>query len=153
MKKLPADCQAARGVLLDLALTGVGQRALPHQVEEHLRRCDRCTKYYEGLRTAPELFPTTTLYTPGLRRRTLAAIDERRGRPAWLTPLLFPASAASVMASIIAPVWLLGVLLQPLLNSPWQAFGLAFVICSSTGLAAFGAGLAVWNQLREVHHG
>jgi len=161
------DCRTIRGSLLDLALTRGEEQTLSGPVKEHLRRCPGCAKYLEGLRAAPGPFPQGPLYTPALRRRTLAAVrDATPAGPCWLAPLLVPASALSVALSVVAPVWVLTLLLRPLLGSDWLSLGFALAVTFSTGLAVAGLGLALLTQRRtagptpapsgalflEVHH-
>ena len=141
------DCRTVRDSLIDQALAGAGEGSPPGEVKEHLRRCPGCAKYLEGLRAASGLFRPEPLYTPALRRRTLVAVGHATpARPCWLAPLLVPASALSVAMSVVAPVWLLTLLLRPLLGSDWLSLGFAFALTSSTGLAVAGLGLALLAQ-------
>jgi len=145
------DCRVVRDSLLDQALAGVGEGSPPGAVKEHLRHCPGCAKYLEGLRAASGLSRPEPLYTPALRRRTLAAVAKAGAiRPLWLAPLLLPASALSVAVSVVAPVWLLTFLLRPLLGSEWLSLGFAFALTSSTGLAVAGLGLALLTWRRTA---
>jgi hypothetical protein len=119
-------------------------------MEEHLRICPGCSRYRNGLRAVSRLQPSDTLYSPDLRRRTLAAAERRLDRPSWLAPLLLPASTAALAASILVPVWLLTALLRPVLGSEWVTWGFALVLSSSAGLAAAGLGLVVLIRQREA---
>jgi hypothetical protein len=137
----PAECRSIRDRLLALALNSGDEDSLEGTVREHIRTCPGCTKYREGLKVMPELLRATPLYTPALRRRTLAAVEPTR--PSWLAPLLLPASTASLGMTVFVPIWLLTTLLRPVFGSGWFSLGLAFVLSSSAGLAAVGLGLAV----------
>ena len=144
-----ADCRTIREGLLDLALARGDERSLPDAAKEHLRRCPGCAKYLEGLRAAPGLFPREPLYTPALRRRTLAAVaDATAARPCRLATLLVPASALSVAMSVVAPVWILTLVLRSFLGSDWLSLGFAFLLTSSAGLASGGLTLALLARQR-----
>ena len=142
----PAECRPVRDRLLERMLAGNGTELPPGAEAEHLGTCPGCRRYLEGLGMARHPASGAPLYTPGLRRRTLAAVaDSRRRAPAWLAPLLVPASAASVALSIVAPVWLLDHLLRPWFASSWPSLGLALLICGSAALVTWGSALALWK--------
>lgn len=144
-----AECRSVRNRLLDLALAPQGREPLPPFVQEHLRTCPGCARYGKGLRSASRALPPEPLYTPALRRRTLAAVERRLERPSWLAPLLFPASTAGLAVSMIVPVCLLSSLLRPIFGTEWMSLGFAIFLSGSAGLAATGLGFVLLIQRRK----
>jgi hypothetical protein len=157
MQKPSAECRDVRNRLLDLALASrqraggaTGSREpLPPEAEDHLMTCPACRRYREGLSAASWGGSTEPLYTPALRRRTLAAAERELERPAWLAPLLVPASLAAIATSLLAPIWLLAALLRPVLGSEGAALGLSLAFSLSAGLAAILFGLVVLERCRR----
>ena len=142
-------CREVRVRLVDRALEGPAGGDPPPLDAEHLRACGACGRYAAGLRAAAAARASGPLYTPALRRRTLAALAAAGERdPRALAPLLLPAAAASLAASFAVPVWITSRLLSPLLPSAWMSLGLAVVVCTSSGLAAVGPGLLALLRLR-----
>jgi hypothetical protein len=150
MKIRSAECRSVRNRLLDLALAAPLRDGLPPDPEEHFRSCPACSIYRDGLRAIFAPPAVSTLYTPELRGRTLAAARRGLDRPSWLAPLLLPVSAISLAASLLAPIWLLTALLDPFLGSPWVSWGFSLLLTSSAGLTAAGLGLALLIRQREA---
>lgn len=143
------DCRAVRDSLLDRGLAGGDGPGLTGSAGEHLRRCPGCARYLEGLRAASGRSRPEPLYTPALRRRTLAAVARTDAvRPCWLAPLLVPASALSVAVSVVVPVWILTLVLRSFLGSDWLSLGFAFLLTSSACLASGGLTVALLARQR-----
>jgi hypothetical protein len=86
---------------------------------------------------APALFPTGGLYTPELRRRTLAATaaaSERTNAPRLL--LFAGLSVTSLAVSLVLPVWLLSQLLGAVCPTSVCALAGASVIFLLAGVAS-----------------
>lgn len=113
-----------------------GDVGLPEELRLHVNTCRACRTLVAAVRQVSTQ-PAGSLYTPALRRRTLAAV--RRGTPrtvvglAWL---LFPPAGLGALAITVAPAWVLARMLQALPVSPALAWATAAVVVLSTNLAA-----------------
>jgi predicted anti-sigma-YlaC factor YlaD len=152
MRISPDECRLVRNRMLEFTIACTRRQGFHREVEEHLRKCPGCRSYSEGIGAAFGRPSPGPLVTPALRRRTLAAVDRERGRPTWLAPLLLPASLAGMLTSVLAPVWLLSVLLRPLCPSEWVSLGLSLFLSTSAGLGAVGLGLGVLARRRRAGH-
>jgi hypothetical protein len=143
------DCRPVREALVDLVVEGRPVSDLPPPSAAHLRSCEACERFERGLEPAPSLFGAEPLYTEALRRRTLAAVAAAgdNGVPSLL-PLLVPAAAVSLAASLVGPIWLGTRLVEPLVASRWLALGIAVAVSTSFGLAAAGTALVAMLELR-----
>lgn len=153
MKELSPQCRAAREALLEEQITGSDKERLSTSARSHFEVCSACSRFYEAVVSAVHPAPPDRLYTPALRQRTLAGVEEaRHAPPRWLAPLLVPAAAVSLVLSIAAPVWILSGLFEPFLGSGWTSAGIALAISTSTGLvtASLGLGLLTHLKSREI---
>lgn len=134
------DCPAFQTELKEQVLAGVPDDSIPAALRAHLDSCSACRRYAEALRLAPALFPAAGLYTPGLRRRTLAATAARQ-EPlgAGRLLLLLGASVSGFVASVVLPVWLLSRMLGLVCPTDLCALSGAAVVFLLLGIAAGGA--------------
>lgn len=131
----PRGCEELRR---DLAWRGRDAVAdLPEELRDHVDGCQPCRLLVAAVSQVASQ-PGEPLYTPALRRRTLAAVREAGTGPAVLGWLFLPPAGLGALAGTVAPVWILAGLLQALPVSPALAWTLAALAVLSTSLAASG---------------
>jgi len=139
MSKVHHACSRFRRAALESFLDGSGAGA------GHAAGCPACTAWLERVRSAPPLPASGRLYTPGLRRRTLAAAAERtteeRSRLLWW---LTPAASAGVLLGVVVPTLLGARLLGLVIDSSAASLGLAAAIAASFGLASSAVPVALF---------
>jgi len=130
-------------------------------LEEHLQRCAACRRYADGLRRAPELIRREPLYSPALRRRTLAAVAEprRSGQGKLVLTVVLLAVVVPLLA-FAAPTWLVSLLLSRIVASTIRALALSFLVAHAAGTiivtlstAALLRRYRLNHSLQEVLHG
>jgi hypothetical protein len=144
-------CAAARDVLIEVALHGRTDTIMAPAAKEHIDRCAACRSYARGLSVIRPAFAAgPPLYTPTLRRRTLAAVAGAGARTpiGTLLAALVPAAAAGIVVSFVLPVWLSGRLLAALLPTGRLPALAALLVCTLGGLLAAASGVAAFIALR-----
>lgn len=104
-------------------------------VRAHLEACPRCARLREVLGDAGD-GSRHRLYTPELRRRTLAAVRGAASAPApGIAWLLLPPAAAGALLVTVVELWLVATVLQ----SFWVAPALAWAIAGAVALVGSSA--------------
>jgi predicted anti-sigma-YlaC factor YlaD len=138
-----SDCRKVRADMLASQLGEKTNLAAP-TIEGHLRECQACRRYRDGLALA-ELVPTPgRLYSAELRWRALAAVRRREDvRHPRFVPSLIVATAVIATAAGLLPVLVVERLLRVLLGSPTWSLAGSLLMCSSVGAAAVAVAAAL----------
>ncbi|MCP4657528.1 MAG: hypothetical protein GY856_19150 [bacterium] len=154
------DCRRIERRLRERALSESPDSPVEH-LDEHLERCDACRRYASGLRRTPELFHRDSLYSPALRRRTLAAVAEPRRSREWkLVVLLVPLAVLTPLVAFAAPTWLVSLALSRVVASTILSLVLSFLVVHAAGAFLVTLSTATLlrryrpnHSLQEVFHG
>lgn len=147
----PRGCEELRQALARLGRGVVAHP--PAELRAHLANCPTCGALVAAVGQVASRSGSASLYTPALRRRTLAAVRQaaprRAAEPGWL---LLPPAGLGALAGTMAPVWILARLLQALAVSQALAWALASVVVLSTSLAASGLVAILIDRLQGDWH-
>jgi predicted anti-sigma-YlaC factor YlaD len=143
-------CRAIRERLCALLADDAGGRPSP-DLESHLAACPACRKYWDGMRQTPALWSDQPpLYTTFLREKTLRTVArqaEERGTA--LVLLWAPIGTASVLLSLLLPMFLLGQPLQIWLGHAAASYAAAFLLLQGASLALAGLVVAAVHRLHR----
>jgi hypothetical protein len=138
MTRPPENCRLAQEQLLDEAL-GEASRAVPEELTRHLKQCSTCRAFHESLLLAPRLLSRQPLYSPALKVRTVARIEEtEQSRTPSYVPFLTTALTLMALTSLVIPVWLLSEALSVFFASGIVRLGLSVFLAYSLGGVAAG---------------
>ena len=161
MPEATGACRDVQDALLALAVSESRDHGTPPTIEAHLQNCEACRLYAAGLAAAPSLFAGASLYGPSLKYRCLEAVagagtsgDLRLGL------LLAPPAALSLLATFLAQVYFVHLMLSKVFASGLLLWVVSFAAAGTAGAAAGGLCLALFlrrhaqdNRLQEVSHG
>lgn len=132
----PTSCDELRRALAWRGRDAVA--GLRDELRVHAAGCPTCRLLVAAVSQMANQ-PGGRLYTPALRRRTLAAVQEVAPRSATgLGWLLLPPAALGALVGTAAPVWILATVLQILSVPQACAWATAAGLVLSTSLAASG---------------
>jgi hypothetical protein len=160
MTKTGSACRNAQNTLLARAVVAFPDHRMPPAIAAHLQDCGLCRRYAEGLRLAPTLFASTSLYGAGLKHRSLAAVARAADSGDWqLGLLLAPAGAVSVLVSFLLQMYFVNLTLSKVFDSALLIWTVSFVAVSTIVVVAGGLCLTLlWrcrmqgHRLQEVSH-
>jgi len=161
MAETNPDCLEVCATLLKNAVSASQEVQWPSRLADHLRGCENCRLYAEGLRLAPRLFADASLYRPALRQRSLAAIHEAHGsRDLKLGLLLAPPVIVFLLLSFLIPAYFCEQLLSSLFDSALTAWLISLAAVWTIGGTAGGICLAMLlrrhmqgNRFTEASYG
>ncbi len=154
-------CRDVRDILLSLAVSESRKNLMPPRIEAHLQTCEACRLYAAGLAAAPSLFAGASLYSPALKYRCLVAVaGANSSRDLKLGLLLASPAALSLLATFLAQVYFVHLMLSQVFASGLLLWVVSFAAAGTVGAAAGGLCLALLlrrhaqdNRLQEVSHG
>jgi predicted anti-sigma-YlaC factor YlaD len=143
-------CRESRERLRSL-LADDPQGRPPRDLDEHLAGCPACRQYWDGIRQAPSLWPEAQpLYTTFLREKTLRTVARRtEERGAVLVMLWAPLGTASLLLSLLLPMFLLGLPLRIWLGDSVASYAAAFLLIQVASLTVAGLIVAAVHRLRR----
>ena len=161
MAEVRDACRDVRDTLLSLAISESRKGRTPPQIEAHLQNCEACRLYAAGLAAAPSLYAGASLYSPALKYRCLVAVaGANSSRDLKLGLLLAPPAALSLLATFLAQVYFVHLMLSKVFASGLFLWAVSFAAAGTVGAAAGGLCLALFwrhhaqdNRLQEVSHG
>ena len=161
MTEVRVVCRDVRDTLLSLAVSESRKGSTPPQIEAHLQSCKACRLYAAGLAAAPSLYAGASFYSPALKYRCLVAVaGANSSRDLKLGLLLAPPAALSLLATFLAQVCFVQLMLSKVFASGLFVWAVSFAAAGTVGAAAGGLCLALLlrrhaqdNRLQEVSHG
>jgi len=137
MSETSLKCRHIQGLLLEISISGSTPEEDRVELRDHLAECRRCRLYAEGLALVKDLSPTESLYGPGLKYRTLAAIPPKeRHSTLKVAFVIAPLAVITLGAFFVVPAWLVHRMVSQYLASPELSFAVSFAIVYTAGSAA-----------------
>ncbi len=137
-------CQNCRDKLLDFLLESPMQAKFPDEITNHLEVCDACRDYQAGLRQMLPVAPNRHFYTPGLRYRTIARIEQRlEESPFHQERWLGLAMLVGLTFSYCLPLWILIRLVGRWIPSVPLTIGTAFLLFALLGVCTSAVAAAL----------